>query len=85
MTEVQGFLRLLDDVYSTFGLEYSMALSTRPESYLVSGGGGGGGGVQGRAQWPGLTAPVLSGSLTPCGYLTIPSLAGAALFLPSSG
>jgi hypothetical protein len=41
MTEVQGFLRLLDDVYSTFGLEYSMALSTRPESYLVGGWGAG--------------------------------------------
>jgi threonyl-tRNA synthetase len=35
MAEVQGFLQLLDDVYTVFGLEYSMALSTRPESYLV--------------------------------------------------
>lgn len=36
LNEVQGFLRFLDDVYATFGLEYTMALSTRPESYLVS-------------------------------------------------
>lgn len=35
MSEVQGFLKFLDEVYATFGLEYSMALSTRPESYLV--------------------------------------------------
>ncbi len=36
MSEVQGFLKFLDEVYGTFGLGYSMALSTRPESYLVS-------------------------------------------------
>lgn len=35
MGEVQGFLKFLGEVYSTFGLDYSMALSTRPESYLV--------------------------------------------------
>lgn len=29
--EVQGFLRMLGEVYETFGLEYSLALSTRPE------------------------------------------------------
>jgi threonyl-tRNA synthetase len=39
MSEVQCFLRLLGEVYTVFGLEYSMALSTRPESYLVSSGG----------------------------------------------
>ena len=33
--EVQGFLKMLDEVYGTFGLDYSIALSTRPESYLV--------------------------------------------------
>ncbi len=31
---MQGFLRMLDEVYGVFGLEYSMALSTRPEGYL---------------------------------------------------
>jgi len=35
-SEVQGFLQMLDEVYGTFGLDYSIALSTRPESYLVS-------------------------------------------------
>ncbi|KAL6760107.1 hypothetical protein V8C86DRAFT_2561020 [Haematococcus lacustris] len=34
MEEVQGVLRLLDSVYDTFGLDYSMVLSTRPEGYL---------------------------------------------------
>lgn len=34
MQEVTGFLRMLDDVYATFGLDYSVALSTRPEGYL---------------------------------------------------
>mmetsp|Transcript_21962 Transcript_21962/g.60797 ORF Transcript_21962/g.60797 Transcript_21962/m.60797 type:complete len:479 (+) Transcript_21962:156-1592(+) len=33
-SEVQGFLKMLDEVYGTFGLDYSIALSTRPESYL---------------------------------------------------
>lgn len=37
MAEVQGFLKLLGEVYGVFGLDYSMALSTRPESYLVRG------------------------------------------------
>lgn len=32
--EVTSFLRMLDEVYGTFGLTYSMALSTRPEGYL---------------------------------------------------
>jgi threonyl-tRNA synthetase len=34
MSEVTGFLQLLGEVYGVFGLEYSMALSTRPEGYL---------------------------------------------------
>ncbi|KAF5832824.1 hypothetical protein DUNSADRAFT_11163 [Dunaliella salina] len=34
-SEVQGFLKMLDEVYGTFGLDYSIALSTRPESYLL--------------------------------------------------
>ncbi len=34
MSEVQGFLRLLGEVYDVFGLDYTMALSTRPEGYL---------------------------------------------------
>eukprot|EP00197_Chlamydomonas_leiostraca_P002015 CAMPEP_0202857222 /NCGR_PEP_ID=MMETSP1391-20130828/251_1 /ASSEMBLY_ACC=CAM_ASM_000867 /TAXON_ID=1034604 /ORGANISM="Chlamydomonas leiostraca, Strain SAG 11-49" /LENGTH=715 /DNA_ID=CAMNT_0049536001 /DNA_START=82 /DNA_END=2229 /DNA_ORIENTATION=+ len=34
MAEVQGFLKFLGEVYGVFGLDYSMALSTRPESYL---------------------------------------------------
>ena len=34
MQEVQGFLQLLSEVYEIFGLDYSMALSTRPEGYL---------------------------------------------------
>lgn len=34
MQEVQTFLKMLDEVYGVFGLQYSMALSTRPESYL---------------------------------------------------
>ncbi len=28
------FLKMLHEVYSIFGLDYSMALSTRPEGYL---------------------------------------------------
>ena len=36
MAEVQGFLRFLGEVYDVFGLDYSMALSTRPEGYLGS-------------------------------------------------
>jgi threonyl-tRNA synthetase len=34
MAEVQMFLKMLHEVYSIFGLDYSMALSTRPEGYL---------------------------------------------------
>ncbi|KIZ00239.1 threonyl-tRNA synthetase [Monoraphidium neglectum] len=34
MAEVQSFLKMLGEVYGTFGLDYSMALSTRPEGYL---------------------------------------------------
>ena len=29
-----SFLRMLSEVYRVFGLDYTMALSTRPESYL---------------------------------------------------
>jgi threonyl-tRNA synthetase len=32
--EVISFLKMLDEVYSVFSLEYSFALSTRPEHYL---------------------------------------------------
>jgi hypothetical protein len=32
--EVTQFLKMLDEVYQIFGLEYTMALSTRPEGYL---------------------------------------------------
>eukprot|EP00198_Chlamydomonas_reinhardtii_P006862 XP_001696198.1 threonine-tRNA ligase [Chlamydomonas reinhardtii] len=34
MAEVQGFLKLLGEVYEVFGLDCTMALSTRPEGYL---------------------------------------------------
>lgn len=34
MSEVQTFLRMLGEVYTVFGLDYSLALSTRPEGYL---------------------------------------------------
>lgn len=34
MEEVSAFLRMMDEVYGVFGLEYKMALSTRPEGYL---------------------------------------------------
>jgi len=34
LQEVQTFLKILGEVYATFGLTYSMALSTRPEGYL---------------------------------------------------
>jgi threonyl-tRNA synthetase len=34
MQEVTSFLKMLHEVYGIFGLDYSMALSTRPESYL---------------------------------------------------
>lgn len=32
--EVSSFLKMLGEVYAVFGLEYSLALSTRPEGYL---------------------------------------------------
>lgn len=32
--EITSFLKMLDEVYTVFGLEYKMALSTRPEGYL---------------------------------------------------
>eukprot|EP00892_Ulva_mutabilis_P000666 jgi/Ulvmu1/105/UM001_0109.1 len=32
--EVSSFLKMLGEVYEVFGLEYSLALSTRPEGYL---------------------------------------------------
>ena len=34
MHEVQSFLKFLGEVYAVFGLDYTMALSTRPEGYL---------------------------------------------------
>ena len=34
MAEVQSFLKMLGEVYEVFGLDYSLALSTRPEGYL---------------------------------------------------
>ena len=34
MAEVQSFLKLLSEVYGVFGLDYSMALSTRPGEAL---------------------------------------------------
>ncbi|KAG2502057.1 hypothetical protein HYH03_000551 [Edaphochlamys debaryana] len=34
MAEVTGFLKFLGEVYDVFGLDYTMALSTRPEGYL---------------------------------------------------
>lgn len=33
-SEIVGFLRMLGEVYAIFGLDYSLALSTRPEGYL---------------------------------------------------
>lgn len=32
--EISGFLKMLGEVYKVFGLDYSLALSTRPEGYL---------------------------------------------------
>ena len=32
--EVQDFLTFMDEVYSVFGLEYTLGLSTRPEGYM---------------------------------------------------
>ena len=32
--EISGFLKMLGEVYTVFGLDYSLALSTRPEGYL---------------------------------------------------
>eukprot|EP00879_Flechtneria_rotunda_P033620 GHRR01037254.1.p1 GENE.GHRR01037254.1~~GHRR01037254.1.p1 ORF type:complete len:384 (+),score=98.90 GHRR01037254.1:378-1529(+) len=34
MAEVTSFLKMLNEVYDIFGLDYTMALSTRPEGYL---------------------------------------------------
>eukprot|EP00878_Enallax_costatus_P001087 GHUV01001224.1.p1 GENE.GHUV01001224.1~~GHUV01001224.1.p1 ORF type:complete len:714 (+),score=237.30 GHUV01001224.1:1826-3967(+) len=34
MGEVTSFLKMLNEVYAIFGLDYTMALSTRPEGYL---------------------------------------------------
>ena len=34
MHEVQAVLRMLDEVYAVFGLSYTAALSTRPDSFL---------------------------------------------------
>lgn len=34
MQEVSGFLKMLNEVYGIFGLDYELALSTRPEKYL---------------------------------------------------
>jgi hypothetical protein len=34
LQEVGSFLKFLGEVYDVFGLDYSMALSTRPEGYL---------------------------------------------------
>lgn len=34
MEEVQKVLRMLDEVYAVFGLSYTAALSTRPDSFL---------------------------------------------------
>jgi len=34
MVEVSNFLKMLDEVYAIFGLDYELALSTRPEKYL---------------------------------------------------
>ena len=35
MAEVTAFLRMLSEVYAIFGLDYTMALSTRPEGERV--------------------------------------------------
>ena len=32
--EIAAFLKMLGEVYAVFGLDYKMALSTRPEGYL---------------------------------------------------
>jgi hypothetical protein len=42
MAEVQSFLKMLGEVYGTFGLDYSMALSTRWGPPPLWGGGGAG-------------------------------------------
>lgn len=33
-SEIIGFLKMLGEVYGVFGLDYTLALSTRPEGYL---------------------------------------------------
>mmetsp|Transcript_9084 Transcript_9084/g.26054 ORF Transcript_9084/g.26054 Transcript_9084/m.26054 type:complete len:718 (+) Transcript_9084:353-2506(+) len=34
MQEVSGFLQMLNEAYGVFGLDYELALSTRPEAYM---------------------------------------------------
>ena len=34
MEEVSKFLQMMDEVYTVFGLQYKMALSTRPDDYM---------------------------------------------------
>ncbi len=34
MAEVSSFLRMMEEVYNVFGLQYKMALSTRPDDYM---------------------------------------------------
>ena len=34
MVEVSSFLRMMEEVYTVFGLQYKMALSTRPDDYM---------------------------------------------------
>ena len=34
MAEVSKFIRMMEEVYNVFGLQYKMALSTRPDDYM---------------------------------------------------
>ena len=34
MEEVSKFVQMMDEVYTVFGLQYKMALSTRPDDYM---------------------------------------------------
>ena len=34
MVEVSQFLKMMEEVYNVFGLQYKMALSTRPDDYM---------------------------------------------------
>lgn len=54
--EIVSFLRMLGEVYTVFGLKYSLALSTRPESYLGE-----------LEQWDAAEA-ALRGALDTCGH-----------------